>query len=263
MDDIAHYNTARWKALAEADALFTRARFDFTPETAQEWLDPHHKFGDLKGKQVLCLAGGGGKQSAGYALLGANVTIVDLSAEQLERDHLVADHYGVNLTLHQADMRDLSILRAHQFGIVDHPYSLNFVPDAKAVFAQVVRVIKPGGFYRFMCANPFAAGMTERDWNGEGYTIKRPYLQGERYTYEDQEWVHGDNPAVPRPQEFRQTLGTLISGLVENHFILRELVEVVADTVNIEAEPGTWDHFTAVVPPWLIFYTVYRPDANI
>src|SRR6266540_4054316 len=103
MDEIAHYNTARWKALAEADALFTRAKLDFTPETAQDWLDPQHKFGDLRGKQVLCLAGGGGKQSAAYALLGANVTVVDLSAEQLERDRLVGDHYHVNLTLHQGD----------------------------------------------------------------------------------------------------------------------------------------------------------------
>ncbi len=26
------------------------------------------------------------------------------------------------------------------------------------------------------------------------------------------------------------------------------------------AEPGTWEHFISVAPPWLAFWTVYRPE---
>lgn len=262
MDEIARYNAARWKALADADALFTRARLDLDVPSAQQLVDPLGKFGDLRGKQVLCLAGGGGRQSAAYALLGANVTVVDLSPEQLARDQQVAAHYGITVATHQGDMRDLSFLPAAAFDIIDHPYSLNFVPDAPTVFEQVARVIKSGGMYRLMCANPFAAGMTERDWNGDGYTIKRPYQQGERIVYEDQEWVYSREQSAPvaPPQEFRHTLSTLLNGLSENGFLLRELVEVVADSVNIHAEPGTWDHFTAILPPWFTLYSVYRPD---
>jgi hypothetical protein len=32
--------------------------------------------------------------------------------------------------------------------------------------------------------------MQEQDWNGEGYTIKHPYIDGAEITYEDQEWVY-------------------------------------------------------------------------
>ena len=31
-------------------------------------------------------------------------------------------------------------------------------------------------------------------------------------------------------------------------------------SVDPDAEPGTWGHFTAVVPPWLAFWAAYRPD---
>ena len=86
MDEVAEYNKARWKALAEADALFTRPKLDLDLVSAKELVDPNDRFGEIKEKTVLCLAGGGGQQSAAFALLGANVTVFDISNEQLERD---------------------------------------------------------------------------------------------------------------------------------------------------------------------------------
>lgn len=262
MDEVARYLTTRWKALADANALFTRPQLNLDAASAQQLIDADNRLGDLHGKRVLCLAGGGGRQSAAYALLGAEVIVFDLSVEQLARDQQAAAHYGVTVATQQGDMRDLSSLPAATFDVIDHPYSLNFVPDARIVFEQVARVIKPNGIYCVMCANPFAAGMTHRDWNGDGYGVKRPYQQGERITYEDQEWVYSRDQSapVPAPQEFRHTLGTLISALVENGFLLRDLVETVGDDDNIHEEPGTWGHFTAVIPPWFTLYTVYRPD---
>ena len=40
MDEVAAYNQARWKALADADALFTRPRLDLDAESARRWIDP-------------------------------------------------------------------------------------------------------------------------------------------------------------------------------------------------------------------------------
>jgi hypothetical protein len=159
-------------------------------------------------------------------------------------------------------MRDLSQLDAATFDVVHQPYSLNLVPDARVVFAEVARIMRMNGRYDLMCANPFAAGLTERDWNGQGYTVSRPYVQGAQVVYNDQEWVydHAKHTNVPPPQEFRQTLSTLINGLGENGFVVRRLVEIAADDVDISAAPGTWDHFTAVLPPWLTIHAVYRPD---
>ncbi|HVF47753.1 MAG TPA: class I SAM-dependent methyltransferase [Pyrinomonadaceae bacterium] len=255
MDEIAAYNQARWKQLADADALFTRPRFDLDPISARQLVDPDRRLGELDGKSVLCLAGGGGRQSAAYALLGADVTVVDLSAEQLERDVNVAEHYRVPIKTVQADMRSLSGLEPNSFDVVDHAYSINFVPDCVGVFHQVARVLRPPGLYRMMCANPFTVGMGPGDWNGTGYSIRQPYVQGARLTYEDQEWVYDRalNAPISKPVEFRHTLSSVVNGLAAERFSILHLWDSQDMYPDLDAEPGSWDHFVAFAPPWLSF----------
>ena len=259
MDEIAHYNIARWKALAAANALFTRPYLSLDMASARARLDPDGRLGEVADKAVLCLAGGGGQQSAAFALLGARVTVVDLSEEQLQRDHQAAAPYQVTIQTIQGDMRDLSCLAANGFDIVWQPYSLNFVPDARKVFGEVARVLRREGLYHFNCANPFVMGLTERDWNGSGYPLKHPYVQGAELSYPDQPWVHGSDEPVSPPREFRHTLSSVINGLLAQGFVLRHLSDDTDFTPDPTAEPGTWDHFTAFAPPWLTIWAAYRP----
>src|SRR5262245_23168985 len=200
MDEIARYNLERWQALVEADALFTRPAFDLTPTSAREKVDAEGLFGDVTGKDVLCLAGGGGQQSAAFALLGAKVTVFDLSEQQLERDRQVAQHYQKTISTIQGDMRDLSALGSGAFDIVHQPHSLGFVPDARIVFAQVARVLRPGGIYFFAISNPFYCGLSEADWNGSGYTLKFPYVDGAEISIPDPDWVYAQKP-IPAIRE--------------------------------------------------------------
>jgi SAM-dependent methyltransferase len=258
MDDVAAFNQARWRALAEADALYTRPLLNLDTTSARERADPQGWLGPLDGKQVLCLAGGGGQQSAAFALLGAQVTVIDLSAEQIERDVQVAAHYGVQIRALQADMRDLSVLASRSFDIVQHAYSINFVPDVRDVFKQVARVLRPGGLYHLMFANPFTLAVNPRHWNGDGYPLKQPYLDGTPIQSEDESWVYRRDdgsstpPPIPGPREYRHTLSTVVNGLVEHNFAVRRLADQVSIYPDERAEPGTWDHFVAVAPPWLI-----------
>jgi len=162
---------ARWKALVEADALFTRPALTLDEISARDRLDPEGRLGDVAAKDVLCLACGGGQQAIAFALLKANVTVFDLSDAQLNRDREAAAYFDVDMKILQGDMRDLSYFEEASFDIVYHSYSLGFVKIARVVFQQVSRVLRPGGVYHFMCANPFFIGMQEKDWNGDGYTI--------------------------------------------------------------------------------------------
>ena len=261
-DEIARYNIERWRALAAADAVYTRPRLDLTPETARRWLDPEGRLGDLRGRRVLCLASGGGQQSAGYALLGADVTVFDLSAAQLERDRAAAEHYGVRVATVQGDMRDLSALPARAFEHVYHPYSINFVPDARAVFREVARVIRVGGSYFFSCANPFFFGLSAQDWNGAGYNLRHVYEDGAQLTNADETWVYdrARHAPIQKPLEFRHSLSVLVAGLVANGFVLEHISDQDAIHPDAQAAPGTWAHFVAVAPPWLAFWSAYRPE---
>ena len=263
MDEVAKYNVERWQALVQAKAIFTRPYLDLDRDSARSYLDPQRRLIDLADKEVLCLAAGGGQQSIAFALLGAKVTVFDISEAQLERDAQAAAHYKVSLTLVQGDMRDLSRFDEGSFDIVWHPYSLNFVPDARMVFREVARVLRVQGIYHFMCANPFFIGLGRKDWSGDGYTLKLPYVDGAEITYEDESWVFsGDSPDKPVKEckEYRHTLSTLMGGLIEQGFLILNVSEQHFGTPDTEAEPGTSEHFTSVAPPWLIFWAAYRPD---
>ncbi len=194
--------------------------------------------------------------------MGAAVTVLDLSDSQLRQDRLAAAHYGVGIDLRQGDMRDLSCFGENAFDIVWQPYSLNFVPDAKAVFHQVSRIIREGGLYHFMCANPFAWGMTEKDWDGKGYTMRHLYRDGIAATYPDQEWVYDQTRTarIQEPLEYRHTMGSLVNGLMEEGFHLSQMKEVMEDA--LDPAPGSWEHFTGIAPPWIKFRSRHLDSAN-
>jgi 2-polyprenyl-3-methyl-5-hydroxy-6-metoxy-1,4-benzoquinol methylase len=254
MDDIAKYNVSRWRALASAGAIFTRPDFKLDRDSASQRLDPEGKLGELAGKEVLCLAGGGGQQSVAFALLGASVTVVDLSEEQLQRDAAAADHYKLNLNLVRSDMRDLSALSENSFDIVQHSYSLNFVRDAGAVFREVARVLRMGGVYWFNCANPASIGVRLGEWNGTGYVLALPYLDGAEIVSPDEPWVFkGEHPvhAIPPRKEYRHTLSALVKGLTKYGFRITDLSEDNFGIPDSNGEPGSPEHLSAFAPPWM------------
>ena len=164
-------------------------------------------------------------------------------------------------------MRDLSCFEPDSFDIVHHAHSLNFVPDAQQVFDQVVRVLRPGGQYRLDCWNPFAHGANvsggcEQGWTGKGYTLAYPYVQGQPIEEDNEFWEiarrwgqdadSDDKVVIKGPREFRHTLGTLVNGLIQRGFELQGLWE--QDFGDAQAQPGTWEHFKAYAPPWLIIW---------
>jgi SAM-dependent methyltransferase len=268
VDEVAAFNQARWRALAEADALFTRPALNLDAASARARVDPDSLLGPLEGKRVLCLAGGGGQQSAAFAVLGAQVTVADLSEAQLARDAQAAAHYGVEIRTVLADMRDLATLEAGSFDVIQHAYSINFVPDVRPVFQQVARVIRPGGTYQVMFANPFVHGLSPRAWDGAGYSLRLPYLDGEPVQVEDEPWVYRARddasgaerrPAAPAPREYRHALSTIVNGLAEHGFTIRRLSDAVTIFPDVDAAPGTWDHFVSVAPPWLMVWCSHRP----
>ena len=141
-----------------------------------------YEYADIKGKKVLCLASGGGNQSAMFSLLGADVTVVDITQGQLDADITAANHYGYTVKTVQCSMTDLSVFEDESFDIVHQPISICFIPDVALVYKEVFRVLKKGGLYHVDHINPstFPADL-ENDidgWDGIGFRISSPYIGG-------------------------------------------------------------------------------------
>ncbi len=263
LDEVARTNRERWDALVAANVGFSRPMLDLDRTSARQLIDPYDLAGDLEGKDVLCLGSGGGQQSVACALLGANVTVFDLSPAQLERDRQAAAHYQLPIRIVQGDMRDLSAFDDEAFDLVWHAFSINFVPESRPVLDEVRRVLRPGGLYRIQFHNPFTAGLDETDWTGAGYPLRQPYVDGAELHFSDPHWEIGDEQGnvqrVIGPREFRHTLGPLLNHLIGNGFLLLGLWEDL--TGDPDAEPGTWEHMKHLAPPYLTLWFKYAPGS--
>ncbi|MCI0399517.1 MAG: class I SAM-dependent methyltransferase [Chloroflexi bacterium] len=266
MDELSKYNQSRWEALAHARVEYSRPLLQLTTAGALAALDPDpvfvdSRFSDVAGQDVLCLASGGGQQSAAFALLGARVTVLDFSETQLARDSEAAAHYGHAVCTVQGDMRDLSVFADDSFDVVWQPYSINFVPDASRVIGEVGRVIRPGGFYHLQFANPFWS-MKEMDWVPQGYPVRQPYVTGRQLLFADDDWTFSDEAGVEHrlegPHEFLHTFGAIVNALTGHGFVILGLRE--GPPGDPTAEPGTWDHMLSVIPPFMAVGATYRPD---
>lgn len=267
-DDVAAVNRDRWNRLVEAGVEYARPWLDLTPDLARSRLDPHgilvRYAGDLTDKQVLCLAAGGGQQSAAFALLGAQVTVTDLADRQLEQDRVAAAHYNLHVRTQQGDMRDLAWLPAASMDIVYQAFSITFVPSVAPVFDQVARVLRPGGLYRLEWYNPFVQLIDpEKDWTGAGYLLKHPYRDGIDTSEWFPTWTVYDDDGTPRevagPREFVHTLSTVLNGLIARGFVLLHCSEFTGAAPD--PAPGSWEHFQQVAPPYLTLWAKLHPAA--
>jgi len=260
VDELAQYNRERWNRLAVAGVQFSRPWFDMDRATARTRVDPLNILGDISGKRVLCLAAGGGQQSAAFGLLGADVTVFDLSDEMLARDQAAASRYGLRIKTIRGDARDLSVLPNEAFDAVWQAHSLSFIPDLDRLFDGVVRVLRTAGIYHLSAWNPLAYGADER-WTGTGYLLRDGYIEGAEAVCGDGFWdivdAEGQTKRVAGPREFRHTLTAIMNGLIAHGFVFLDVHEEPLGHAG--AKPGTWDHFCSVAPPWICIWAVRQP----
>ena len=240
MDEVARANEQVWEGLVkEGDCGYTIPWLDLKREEILKYAEgsqsippqlrdiyPAQILSSVKDRKVLCLASGGGQQSVVFGLLGANVTVVDLTQGQLDGDIQAAGHYGYDVTTIKADMRDLSSLDADTFDLVYQGNSIAYVPDARQVFAQVLPVLKRGGRYR---ADFQQSAVGAVEWNGSAYCVARPYAE---------KVYHREDGGI----EFRHNLGDIFSGLIETGFAIEGVYDRPQPEHAKSVPPGSWSH---------------------
>jgi len=181
-------------------------------------------FGSLPGKQVLCLASGGGQQAPVLAAAGAIVTSLDNSDAQLDRDRQVAQREGLSIRCLRGDMSDLSVLADESFDLIFNPISNLFVPDVRIVWRECFRVLKPGGDLLAGFMNPDFFLFDHDEIEKTGQLVVRntlPYSDTERLSDEARrQWL-----ASGRPVEFSHTLQDQIGGQISAGFAITGFYE--------------------------------------
>lgn len=143
-----------WESYSETYQGNTQIPVDihYGPSCPNE--DELNLLGDLEGRDVLEIGCGGAQCSVAFALRGARVTALDLSAEQLKFARALAAHHEVEIQFVQHDMGDLEPITSDSQDIVFSAFALQFVENRTKTFREVRRVLRPGGVFVFSLDHP-------------------------------------------------------------------------------------------------------------
>lgn len=232
MDERAH-NRDVWDSLGSTDSPWTRPVSSEQVDAARggEWSIvvtpstpvPRDWFPPLAGCRTLCLAGGGGQQGPILAAAGAVVTVLDFSAGQLARDEEVARRDGLDLTLVQADMTDLSAFDDGAFDLVVHPVANVYIADVLPLWRETARVLEPGGVLVAGFMNP-AVYVFDQDLLGDGELVvahSLPYSELTSIGASARQRLVDDGD----PLQFSHTLATQIGGQARAGLLLTDMFE--------------------------------------
>ena len=239
------HNRSAWDRLAKIqDRLAKPARdADFTDplKTVDRigWLGS-----DITGKQVLCLAAGGGRQGPIYAAAGGIVTVVDLSPAMLELDRAVAAERNLELRTVEASMDDLSALQDQSFDIVIHPVSTCYVPDVKPVYAEVARVLRAGGVYVSQHKQPTSL-QTTLQAQQTGYHVVFQY-------YRTDPLPASEHPNLIREEgtlEYIHRWEELLGAMCRSGLVIEDITEPLH--AKPDAEISSFAHRAQFVAPYI------------
>jgi len=235
--DIIQHNREAWDRLSDAGILWgvpvdaqTIAEAKngiWQVQLAGQQPVPHSWFGnngEIKGKDILCLASGGGQQAPILAAAGANVVSLELSDSMLAKDRAVADEHGLVLRCEQGSMTDLSRFPDDAFDIVFLPVALTYVPDVHVVWRECARVLKHGGRLLAGMINPLVNLFEENvgeDGVGLNVVNALPFAEIEALPKIEKD------AAIARGMSFvwSHTLEDLIGGQLSAGFCLLEFAE--------------------------------------
>ena len=169
--------------------------------------------GPVSGRRVLEVGAGGAQGSRWLAAQGAAVVALDVSHTMLRH----AQRLEPRVPLVQADAGRLPFAGS-SFDLAFSAYgAVPFVADVGAVFAEVSRVLRPGGRWVFSATHPVRWAFPDSP-GPAGLVADRPYFDRTPY-------VERDEDGAPCYVEHHRTLGDTIRALVASKLRIIDLLE--------------------------------------
>lgn len=245
--DYRQINRQAWEELAAAGSDSSEPWDSSYYLEPRRCLDPEGWVPWAEIQSVLSLASSGGQQAPLLASLGCDVTVVDLSAEQLRRDRLAAAAQGLTLECIEGDMLDLAGLRGRAFDLVFQAVSACYVPDVGSLYGEVASVLRPGGWYLVEHWNPVHLQLDDqRPWDGEAYRLVRPQVPAMEVPWTTWNERAGHDTTC---LHYLHPLSHLLGYLCEAGFAIRRFAERGVDA-GLDV-PGSHAHLSRYLPAFM------------
>ena len=179
-------NKDRWEAASEnwrraADSRGLWRRCPTEPELVLSDMELHYLAG-IAGKRVCVLGSGDNQVVFALAGLGAFVTSVDISQNQLQVAQQHSRELGLSIEFVQADVTDLSALTSGSFDVVyTGGHVALWVADLLKYYAESARILAPEGLLVISEYHPF-----RRIWKESktALSVKSRYLDRGPFEYD-------------------------------------------------------------------------------
>lgn len=206
--DADDYQATHGEFLGDAD-------FVWCPEGVRE--AEAGLLGDVEGKRVLEIGCGQAASARWLASKGANAVAMDLSAGMLRHAREGNTRTGIAVPLVQATAENLPFASES----VDHACSafgaIPFVTSVEAVFAEVHRILRPGGRWVFSVTHPMRWIFPDDPGPG-GLTVTQPYFDRTPY-------VEIGEDGTATYVEYHRTVGDYVRALAGAGFTLSDMLE--------------------------------------
>lgn len=240
--DADDYHVRHGEFLGEAD-------FIWCPEGMRE--HETRLLGEVAGKDVLEVGCGSAPCARWLAGQGARAVAFDLSTGMLTHAQRANARTGISVPLVRANAERLPFAS----GVFDVACSafgaVPFVSSIDSVFAEVARVLRPGGRWVFAVAHPIRWIFPD-DPGPTGLTVTQPYFDRTPY-------VEVDGEGRPTYVEYHRTIGDYVRALHQAGFVIEDLLEPEWPDGHTR-EWGQWGPLRGkLFPGTAIFRTRLRP----
>ena len=191
--------------------------------------------GDVESKSIISLLGSYGGKAVPLALLGAEVTVVDISEKNKEYAMALAEFAGVRLNYIVSDVLSLDIVGLNRsFDILLMELGiLHYFFDLSTFFKVTYDLLRGGGKIVLNEGHPIKKCIKMDD-------VEKPYLEGNYFDSEIREnpvayesaFIEAERKDFPKCLLRRWTLGEVITAVAGEGFVIKKLVE----------DPGTYGH---------------------
>ncbi|MBJ8105641.1 MULTISPECIES: class I SAM-dependent methyltransferase [Bacillus cereus group] len=178
-----------------------------------------------KGKRIINLLGSKGNKAVALALLGADVTVVDISASNAKYANELAEAARVSIQYIVSDVLDVTLPQSFDIVLLELGV-LHYFLDLKPLFTKISQLLKTDGTFILRDYHPMYTKLLG---------IDHPSFRASG-SYFDEELIKDDvaysillteaqKESLPKTTIRRWTLGEIVTTLAEEHFKIEKLVE--------------------------------------
>ncbi len=232
-------NKTRWNAGAEnwAKSADDRGLWERCHQEPELVLSPYElrHLRPISGKRVCVLGSGDNQVVFALAGLGAEVTSVDISRQQLDFASKRAEQVGLAIRFIQADVTDLSGIDSESFDVVyTGGHVAVWVSDLEKYYLEAARVLKSKGLFVVNEYHPF-----RRIWkeSRDGLIVGSSYYDRGPFEYDVSEEILYEKPGHLKSYEFHWTVSDFIGAVMKAGCQIIEVSEFGEDLAHWEGAP--------------------------